>query len=41
MMESAIEVSPRWKISPMSYGSLARKIPLLLGICAWWSMEFR
>lgn len=35
MMDPAIEVLPSWKISPMSYGSLARKIPLLLGVCAW------
>ena len=35
MMDLAIEVLPMWKISPMSYGSLARKIPLLLGVCAW------
>lgn len=35
MMDPAIEVLPMWKISPMSYGSLAGKIPLLLGVCAW------
>lgn len=40
MKDSAIEGSPTWKISSTSYGSLARKIPLLLGVCAWWSMEF-
>lgn len=40
MMDSAIEGSPMWKISSTSYGSLARKIPLLLGVCVWWSMEF-
>lgn len=35
MMDLAIEVLPTWKISPTSYGSLARKIPLLLGVHAW------
>lgn len=39
MMDPAIEVLPGWKISPASYGSLARKIPLLLGVCAGGSME--
>lgn len=38
--DPAIEVLPAWKISPASYGSLARKIPLLLGACAGGSMEF-
>lgn len=35
IMDPAVEVLPMWKISPVSYGSLARKIPLLLGVCAW------
>lgn len=40
VMDPAMEVLPAWKISPASCGSLARKIPLLLGVCAGGSMGF-